>query len=54
MHLVLVGGALVCEMVFGTTDHAEIDLAMTFLLFWEKLAVRTQDTGKVSFLGLGQ
>jgi len=53
MCLVLIGGALVHEMVLGTADHTEVVLATTFLFFWEKLTIQTQDTGKVSLLGLG-
>jgi len=48
MHLVLIGRALVCEMVLGTTDHAKVILATMFLLCWEKLTTQTQDTGEVS------
>ena len=41
--LVLAGRALVCKVVFRTTDHAEVVFAAAFALFWEELAIGAED-----------
>ncbi len=45
----LIGRALVGEVILGAAHHVEVVLASTFSLFWEECSVRLD---KSVFLGL--
>jgi len=45
------GQAVICEMLVRAANHAETVVLTMFLLYWEEIAVRSEDLGGVRFPG---